>query len=316
MATTQRTVAVGVFSDAQSAQRAVTELRRLGFREDQIGVAARDAAVSGGTAVSDKGAKAASGAAAGAATGAGLGALWGIGILAGVLPAIGPAIAGGTLATILSSAAAGAAVASMAGALIGLGLSEEEAKYYEGEFKSGRIVVTVKADGRYDEALATLRQFGGYDISTRQTGATAQSGAACVTAPTGAAGKTVQVKEEQLKVHKQPVQTGEVTVRKEVHTEHKTVQVPVEKEEVVIDRRPVAGGKVSATDIKAGEQIRVAVREDQVHVEKQPVVKEEVTVGKRTVRDTEQVGATVRKEEVKVEKKGDVDVRVDKKNKK
>jgi uncharacterized protein (TIGR02271 family) len=314
MATTQRTVAVGVFSDTQSAQRAVNELRRLGFREDQIGVAARDAeAVRGGTEVSDKGSKAATGAATGAAAGAGLGALWGMGILAGVLPAIGPAIAGGTLAAILSSAAAGAAVAGVAGALIGLGLSEEEARYYEGEFKAGRTVVTVKADGRYDEAIATLRQFGGYDISTRQT---AQSAAVRATTTGGQAGKTVQVKEEQLKVHKQPVQTGEVTVRKEVHTEHKTVQVPVEKEEVVIERRPVAGGKVSATDIKAGEQIRVPVREEQVHVEKQAVVKEEVTIGKRTVHDTEQVGATVRKEEVKVEKKGDVDVRVGQKNKK
>jgi uncharacterized protein (TIGR02271 family) len=114
-----------------------------------------------------------------------------------------------------------------------------------------------------------------------------------------------------LKVHKQPVQAGEVTVRKEVHTEHKTVEVPVEKEEVVIERRPVAGGKVSSTDIKAGEQIRVPVKEEQVHVEKQPVVKEEVTVGKRTVQDTKRISGTVRKEEVKVEKKGDVDVRGD-----
>jgi len=307
MATTQRTVAVGVFDDAQAAQKAVNELRRVGFREDQIGVVSRHTdEVSGGTAVSERGSKAATGAAAGVATGAGLGALWGIGILAGALPVIGPAIAGGALATILSSAAAGAAVAGLTGALIGLGLPEEEARYYEDEFKAGRTVVTVKADGRYDEAVAILRRFGGFDMSTRQS---ARSGAACATATSGEAGKKVQVKEEQLKVHKQSVQAGEVTVRKEVHTEHKTVEVPVEKEEVVIERHPVAGGKVSATDIKAGEQIRVPVKEEQVHVEKQPVVKEEVTVGKRKVQETERVGATVRKEEVKVEKKGDVDVR-------
>jgi len=280
MSKTQRPVAVGVFNDAQSAQQAVNDLRRLGFQEDQIGVVSHQTD----------------------AAGAGLGALWGIGILAGVLPAIGPAIAGGTLATILSSAAAGAVAAGLAGALVGLGLSREEAEYYESEFKAGRTVVTVKADGHYDEALATLRKFGGYDMSTRQ------SGAACATATVTEAGKKVQVKEEQMKVHKQPVQTGEVTVRKEVHTEHKTLEVPVEKEEVVIERRAV-GAKVSATDIKAGEQIRVPVKEEQVHVEKQPVVKEEVTVGKRKVQETERVGATVRKEEVKVEKKGDVDVR-------
>jgi uncharacterized protein (TIGR02271 family) len=44
-------------------------------------------------------------------------------------------------------------------------------------------------------------------------------------------------------------------------------------------------------------------------VEKQPVVKEEVTVGKRAVQDTERVGGEVRKEQVRVEREGDVDVR-------
>ena len=50
------------------------------------------------------------------------------------------------------------------------------------------------------------------------------------------------------------------------------------------------------------------MHEEQVRVEKTPVVKEEVTVGKRQVHETEQVGGTVRKEEVRVEKQGDVDV--------
>ena len=49
--------------------------------------------------------------------------------------------------------------------------------------------------------------------------------------------------------------------------------------------------------------------EEQVHVEKQPVVKEEVTIRKRDVQDTERVSGTVRKDEVKVEKEGDVKLR-------
>ena len=44
-------------------------------------------------------------------------------------------------------------------------------------------------------------------------------------------------------------------------------------------------------------------------MEKRPVVKEEVTVGKRVVQDTEHVGGEVRKEEVRVEREGDVDIR-------
>jgi len=308
---TQCSTAVGVFQDRAHAQQAVNELRRLGFREDEIGVAVRDGeSIKGAKDVSSH---AATGAAAGVATGAGLGALWGIGIAAGLLPAIGPAIAGGTLASILSSAAAGAAAAGIAGALIGLGIPEEEARFYEEEFKGGRTIVTVRSATRCDEARAVLRQFSGYDMHTRQTTGTAHAatGATGTTAErtTAGVGQKVQVREEELRAHKQPVETGEVRVRKEVHTEHKSIDVPVKKEEVIIERRPVTGRQVSGQEIREGEEIRIPVREEQVHVEKQPVVKEEVTVGKRQVQDTERVGGTVRKEEIKVEKTGDVDVK-------
>jgi len=317
----QRKTAVGVFEDRQRAQQAVNELRRAGFREDEIGVAGRDGETITGAhdTTAGKGTNAAIGATAGVATGAGLGALWGMGIVAGLLPAIGPAIAGGTLAAILSSAAAGAAAAGIAGALIGLGIPEEEANYYETEFHAGRIIVTVNADGRYDEAAAILQRFQGYDFSTRnttRTSATHTSSAECATHTAGAecstgamGGKVVQAKEERLHPHKESVKTGEVSVRKEVHTEQKTVQVPVTKEEVVIERHAVSGQQCASGDIKAGEEIRIPVREEQVHLEKEAVVKEEVVVGKRKVKDTEEVTGTVRKEEIKIDKKGDVDVK-------
>jgi uncharacterized protein (TIGR02271 family) len=120
---------------------------------------------------------------------------------------------------------------------------------------------------------------------------------------------TVKVHEEQLQVRKQPVQTGEVRVTKEVHTEHKTLEVPVQKEEVVVERRSGSGQAASASALEEGEALRIPVTEEQVHVEKQPVVKEEVTIGKRKVQDTQRVGGTVRKEELHVESEGDVDVR-------
>jgi len=315
----QRTTAVGVFEDRQQAQKAVNELRRMGFREDQIGIAGRDGdAVTGGSeGIQGAGTHAAVGAATGAATGAGLGALWGIGILAGLLPAIGPAIAGGTLMAIISSAAAGAAAAGIAGALIGLGIPEEEANYYEEQFHAGQMIVTVQADGRYDEAVAVLHRYGGHDYSTANerrttsTAATATAGTQTASQTTSGAkgGRVMQAKEEELQVHKQNVQTGEVSVRKEVHTEQKTVQVPVMKEEIVVERHAVSGHQAASSDIKGGEEIRIPVREEQVQVEKKPVVREEVSVGKQQVQENEQVSGTVRKEEIKVEKKGDVDVK-------
>lgn len=162
---TLRTTAVGVFHDRHQAQQAVNDLLRLGFREEDIGVAYRGEETIQHAQDVSRGSHAAEGAGVGAATGAGMGALWGLGIMAGVLPAIGPAIAGGALTAILSSAAAGAMAAGLTGALVGAGIPEEEADYYEQEFKSGRVVVTVRAESRYDEAAKVLRQHGGYDKS-------------------------------------------------------------------------------------------------------------------------------------------------------
>jgi uncharacterized protein (TIGR02271 family) len=121
--------------------------------------------------------------------------------------------------------------------------------------------------------------------------------------------RTIRLHEERLKVDKEQVRTGEVDVRKEVHTEHKSVTVPVEREEVVIERRPASGHATG--EIKA-EEIRIPVKEEKVNVSKETVVKEEVNVGKRKVQDTETVSGDVRVEELKVEEKGDVKVRKEK----
>jgi uncharacterized protein (TIGR02271 family) len=222
-------------------------------------------------------------------------------VLTGVIPVVGPVLAVGALGTILLNAAGGAAIAGIAGALIGWGIPEDEAEFYEGEVKAGRFLVTVEADTRADEARAILHRFGGFD----RTGWTAVRADRGLRGTEG--GRTVQLHEEHLKANKQSVKAGEVDVRKEVHTRNKTVNVPVEREEVVIERRP-AGGRAASGDIKA-EEIRIPVKEEKVNVSKETVVKEEVSVGKRKVQDTETVSGDVRVEELKVEEKGDVKVR-------
>jgi uncharacterized protein (TIGR02271 family) len=257
------------------------------------------------------------GAVAGVVTGASVGGLWALGIAAGVLPAIGPVIAGGTLAAILASAAGGAAAGGLVGSLIGLGIPEEEAEYYHGELHQGRTIVTVKSEGRYSEAHAILHRFGASDYhSAATTGASAsimsdstastREAANARAASTRGGGRKIQLSEEELHVSKQPVQTGEVTVRKEVRTEHKTIDVPVAKEEVVIERHAASG---RAGEIGEGQEIRVPVSEEHVHVEKEPRVREEVTVGKRRREETKHVSGTVKKEELKVEEHGDVHVK-------
>jgi len=327
MAVQQRSTVVGVFEDRLAADRAIEELRRAGFREDQIGAAMRHAEGTVDATVDETEGESHAGAGAltGALAGLGLGALAGLGVLSGVIPVIGPAIAAGTLGVILSNAAAGAGIAGLVGALIGAGVPEHEANYYQSEFEAGRTIVTVTADGRADEAMAILRRHGAYDMSTRgaaattattartATGTATAAGAMHAASRTAAEGDTIRTREEQLHAEKRPVEAGEVRVRKEVHTEHKTIDVPVEREEVVIERRPVHGEvsaePISANPMREGEEIRVPVREEEVDVNKRTVVTGEVKVGKRVVQDTERVAGDVRKEEIRVERQGDVDVR-------
>ncbi len=145
---------IGVFDKEADAQGAIRDLKADGFDETHIGIAARSK--DGSTVFHDGSAKTA---AAGAVVGFGTGAIWGLGIVAGILPGIGPVIAGGTLAAILSSAAVGAATAGLGGALIGLGIADEDAEYYHNEIRAGRILVTVRAGDRSDTARAILERY-------------------------------------------------------------------------------------------------------------------------------------------------------------
>jgi len=323
---------VGVFHNLRDAQAAVRDLKAAGFRDDEIGVLGPgDHDGDRTTESADGGTHAAEGAVAGAATGAGIGALWAVGIAAGALPAIGPVIAGGILASILASAAGGAAAAGLAGALIGMGIPEEEATYYENEFQSGRTIVTVKTMDRQDEARRILGRHSGFDMESRpdrasgmrsttaapmMTKGTSKSQAAmndpaCHTGQartgrtTDVGNENIELREEQLHAEKGVKKTGEVRVHKDVVTEHKSIDVPVTREEVVIERRP-AHGKAASGKIASEQDIRIPIKEEEVRVTKTPVVKEEVSVGKRKVTDTKRVEADVRHEELRVDETGDV----------
>ena len=190
-------------------------------------------------------------------------------------------------------------------ALAGLGLSQDEANYYNSEFMAGRTVVTVNAPDRQQEAYDILKRNGAYDWSSR--GQTTYDQAAQTTYDTDE-GRKLRLREEQLQAQKQQVQAGEVRLRKDVVTEEKTVNVPVSHEEVYIERRPASGTEPSDTPIGEGETIRVPVREEQVQVTKQPVVTGEVQVGKRVVQENQQFTDTTQREEARLEREGDVNV--------
>ena len=158
MTTPQRPrTAVRAFESRDQAERAVDDLRRAGFRDEEIGWAMRGEDKADRPAGTEDAAK---GAATGAVAGGVLGGL-GAAAVTALIPGVGPFIAGGLLATVLTGAGVGAAAGGLIGGLTGMGLSEDEAKHYEGEFKAGRPVVTVNAGDRYSEAADILDRSGG-----------------------------------------------------------------------------------------------------------------------------------------------------------
>jgi uncharacterized protein (TIGR02271 family) len=136
-------------------------------------------------------------------------------------------------------------------------------------------------------------------------------------------GAHVELVEEQLQARTRPVETGEVTIRKEVVTETKTIEVPVRREELVIERHPVERKAFDAREsggaadplveqlidrlrhMQSGEVLRIPIVEEEVIIHKRPVVVEEVTLGKRLVQETQTVKDTVRREEARIEEQGD-----------
>jgi TM2 domain-containing membrane protein YozV len=156
---------VGVFADRAAAESAVVALEKAGFTNEHIGFASHgDPAANEGT---DHAAGALAGAASGSLTGGVVGGL--LGALATVLiPGIGPVIAGGLLAGIVAGAVTGGAIGGIGGALTGMGVPKEDAEYYDKEFRGGRTIVTVNADGRRTEAEMILRDHGAYDAASRR----------------------------------------------------------------------------------------------------------------------------------------------------
>ena len=299
MAVTGRTV-IGVFDEAGNADRAIDALQNAGFSSSEIYRSGSDASASGG--------------------------FW------------------GGVRNFFTGDDAAESGTHVADDLTGMGVSNDEAQYYENEYNNGRTIVAVNAGDRAEEAKANLNSTGAYNYTNRRSGGTAaatdtsyttgttdttnvnRNTDTTTTAATGydrtrdtnytdtanTAGyandtdeQRIRLREEQLNVSKQPVQSGEVSLGKNIVEEQKTVNVPVTHEEVYIENRPVTDATVDDnTPIGESENIRVPVSEERVNVTKDTVVTGEVSIGKRAVQDNQQVTDTVRREELRTDQSG------------
>jgi len=115
----------------------------------------------------------------------------------------------------------------------------------------------------------------------------------------------LRLHEEQLAISKREVGAGEVGIHKRVHEENVQQTIPVRREEVIVERRPLSGmpdhnATISAQD----ETMRVPLHREEIVAEKRVVPTEEVIVRKKQVTEHQNVGATLRSEHLETVQTG------------
>lgn len=286
MAIEERTTVLGIFRDRTLADQAIAELRQAGWGLDEVRVIGRN---SGG------------------------------GVLASLKSAFTPQ----------DTTTAGAA-----DDLAGLDLPQDQRQLYQHALDSGDYIVLARTQGHQLEVRDILHRHGALNVFTPfEMGGE----------------RTVQLRQEVPQIQKYVVDTGEIRIHKRVITEQKTFTVPVTREEVTIERLPrtppalapgaypapgatqfqapgqvqgmaverdpaidqqVAGSAVQEDEVlREGGTLRILVREEQVFINKTPVVIEEITVRKQALQETRTLVEPIRHEEARIEQAGNVVVR-------
>jgi uncharacterized protein (TIGR02271 family) len=113
----------------------------------------------------------------------------------------------------------------------------------------------------------------------------------------------LQLHEEQLDISKTWIQTGEITVRREVVTEIKRIEVPVVREELVIEKK-ILDAKSLDQQAEHTETIRIPISEERIEITKQLTALEDISIYKNTFEEIVQIDETLRKEILNVNTTG------------
>jgi len=107
--------------------------------------------------------------------------------------------------------------------------------------------------------------------------------------------------EEILDVSKES-QEDQATVTKKPVTESKTVEVPLTREEVSIERRPASGQTEVQSPIQSEQDIKIPLKREEAKVSKKPYVKEKAVIKKKGVTNKKKISEDVTSEELDTSK--------------
>ncbi|MGG1368167.1 YsnF/AvaK domain-containing protein [Priestia megaterium] len=193
-------------------------------------------------------------------------------------------LAGVMMDSFLTIMTGGMATTTQAGGLtsklIRMGIQNFTAKQCEMDVKEGKILILIDVDETQTIPSYTTVRESPYETEGH---------------------RSVLLREEQLNVRKERVQTGEIQLRKGIVEELRTIKVPVMREEIYVERRPVIDCQYDGSPLTENEIIRIPIMEERIEVTKRPVVVEEVIIGKRKIQEIKEMKDTVLKEEAQIE---------------
>ncbi|ANU09711.1 hypothetical protein A1A1_15788 [Planococcus antarcticus DSM 14505] len=182
-----------------------------------------------------------------------------------------------------------------------MGLHTEETDHYFRQVENGKLLLYTNSEpASAPQPEAALRPDRESDLPTAGSDTEEQH---------------LALHEEQLSIDKEKVQTGKIQVQKQLVEEDREIQVPVEREEIVIDRRPLSAEMDTEKDeqvltpkqaYEKGDAIYIPLSEERLDIGKKKVIREEIVIGKRKVKDVQVINETVRREVADVEETGDV----------
>lgn len=188
-----------------------------------------------------------------------------------------------------------------------MGFSREDAEDFDRRIENGEIFLFAD-DEVYNESprSADMSAGEGADFSAAGADSPKMSRTERRKKLSGNGEESIYLHEEQLEVQKERIQTGEINVNKRIVEEQQHIDVPVERDDVVVERRPVADTGNLDEDIKrepyqVGDELHIPVIEERLVVTKKEVVTEEIVVTKRKINETEHITETVRREEVDID---------------
>ncbi len=200
----------------------------------------------------------------------------------------------GDLSARLGVAALGAAsIADVESALGERHVSPAQARYFANALDAGRVLLVLDEVEQPGAALSVLRAAGA-DLGDTAAGAAAD----------GAHEVRVPLRSEVLDVATYLVHAGDVHVHKEIATEVQRFDIPLVREELVIERTDASGAAPA-------EVIRIPLTHQDVNVTRRTVVENEVVIRKRQYEEIRHIEEPVRREIATVTQRGDFVMRAD-----